>query len=1686
METPALGAGHDSRGLPGFRPSCTSGAVAAQTTPRDIPNPGSRPPRRRWAWWKRILVSLSVLAVLAAALYQPILVAVVPLAARKFGAKEHLDVSLKIGGTIFTGLRIENLRVVPTAPGPIEKAEVGLLELHYSLPTLIRHGLNSAFIEDVTLHDADIVYVPGNSPPAAPKKKEPFSLPPLPLPGRLSLRNVSFLMRPAPPETAHAAGQAAAASSSVPAPVAPVVAGATAAAVDQGLLVSDANLELDPERSGELRIAELRIPGGPDLKDVRAGTSYRDRDLQLANLTLSPDIRFRNLTVNGSKLAQQQLGISLDADLFQGSAQATVQLQGIGTPPQANVQVDAHGISLAAIHDFLKLDSPLSGTLDQAAIRFAGNSNEPHSWTGRVDMHVEQPAFGTTALDAVVLAVTLKNGEARVEQADVLAGANKVAARAQIALATKMEDLPQSTGRGTLQIAAPDFTKLPVKLPMEIDGALTSGGDFTLGNGKLTANLKGHIQDLRVPSKEAAVTSVDFGAEVTKALPADATAAPVKPGAPPPPPQPFFAGLRARVAASAEQIQYADYRVDAVKLTLADEQADAKLESVEITRGANRIVAGGTYKLPTDFAAWQQNPLDVQLNIDLPRLSEFAVTPAGGTPLVQGQLAAQGNVSLRRGVYTGGFDLTAANVQAKGARVENADIQIGIADNEATIRSGTIRFDAKNSIDLSGRAGLAAPFAFDAGCTVDLPELSRFEAALRANDVLTPIGGSIHFAARGHGHLATAPGKDDQQITGSLDVQAHDVQAEGAKIESVDTNIVVANNQATIRSGQIKLNAKSAVTFGGDAHLSPPYAYQGNLNVDLPDLGTFAPILSAHGIAGQVGGAIHLAVQGKGHLATNPQANDQALDGTVDLTGAAIAARGLKIDKIDAHIVAADKQATVKTFQIRFNDKNTIDLGGMAAIQAPFAYQANLNVQLLDLGVFQPLLKATQTPTASAKVGAVVAGKKPVIVNPKAGQPAAGDAPLTPQQRAAENALATTKAGQLALAARARQENANSPVPPPQPKIGGMFTLQWQAAGNFAQGGSGPLFSGGAKLKAHQVEVNALGPVEADIEGQYAQEDIEFPTFFVSSNGLELRSTIALKDALARIDNIHLRQGSTDLLAGYLQIPLDLQKLSAPAGPVPDVDKIDINIASKPLALATLFAGIDKSKPAPVQGTVELSVLAHGSLSKILAEVKVTGRDLRSPDKTGLAPANLDVDLALRDSRLTLDTTVRQSQIQPLTIKGNIPLDLAAIVSSKQLDPNSPVALAIELPRSSLGFVAKAVPAVHFIQGDVLTDVKVSGTVAHPIFNGLAEVNVPAVRAEDITVPSVRDFQARLVFGEKQLRFERFGGDVGGGKFSLDGQVDFASLLEPTLKLEAKANNVLAVRDDNATVRVNADIKVTGPIAAATVAGQIGITKSRYLKDIDIVPLNLPGKPAPQPPAPAEGEPSISITAAPISHWKFDLAIKTDDPFSIRGNLATGSATVDLRLRGTGLQPLLDGYVSVNHLVATLPFSRLEIDNGNISFTPDQPLNPVLNLTGTSTVSNYLITLYITGRAKTPSILFTSEPPLAQEQIVSLLATGLTTDQLSSNSEALAGKATLLVLEDLYRRTFGKKKGQPDDEPKTSFADRVNLNLGEVDPETGKQQAGASFKISDTLQFIADFGVEGDLQGRVKYLIRFY
>src|SRR5690606_24893374 len=116
---------------------------------------------------------------------------------------------------------------------------------------------------------------------------------------------------------------------------------------------------------------------------------------------------------------------------------------------------------------------------------------------------------------------------------------------------------------------------------------------------------------------------------------------------------------------------------------------------------------------------------------------------------------------------------------------------------------------------------------------------------------------------------------------------------------------------------------------------------------------------------------------------------------------------------------------------------------------------------------------------------------------------------------------------------------------------------------------------------------------------------------------------------------------------------------------------------------------------------------------------------------------------------------------------------------------------------------------------------------------------------------------------------------------------------QPVFDLAFGTRNALVMQDEAITLRISSRIGVKGPLDAATVSGDVFVTRSRFYKDIDILPIGLPGRPAPQPP---EAPPAPGLVDPPLRDWKFDIAIRTADPFLVQGNLANGRVLIDLHV----------------------------------------------------------------------------------------------------------------------------------------------------------------------------------------------
>ena len=90
--------------------------------------------------------------------------------------------------------------------------------------------------------------------------------------------------------------------------------------------------------------------------------------------------------------------------------------------------------------------------------------------------------------------------------------------------------------------------------------------------------------------------------------------------------------------------------------------------------------------------------------------------------------------------------------------------------------------------------------------------------------------------------------------------------------------------------------------------------------------------------------------------------------------------------------------------------------------------------------------------------------------------------------------------------------------------------------------------------------------------------------------------------------------------------------------------------------------------------------------------------------------------------------------------------------------------------------------------------------------------------------------------------------------------------------------------------------------------------------------------------------------------------------------------------------------------------------------------------------------------------------------------------ELSSDPNALAGRAAVLLFQKIYRSVFARNKPPS---PKESFLSRVQLDLGATDPKTGKQAASISIPLSHQLVLVGGLDVGGNFRGQIKYLLRF-
>lgn len=568
----------------------------------------------------------------------------------------------------------------------------------------------------------------------------------------------------------------------------------------------------------------------------------------------------------------------------------------------------------------------------------------------------------------------------------------------------------------------------------------------------------------------------------------------------------------------------------------------------------------------------------------------------------------------------------------------------------------------------------------------------------------------------------------------------------------------------------------------------------------------------------------------------------------------------------------------------------------------------------------------------------------------------------------------------------------------------------------------------------------------------------------------------------AHWDGLHLEIPQLEAFAGKQRLADLRLRVPWQAGAVPPEAPLSLQLKVVDLPTASLATALGRALP--VEGRLQADATFEGTLQALQGLVKVEATQVKPvPAAPGsrLEAAAVNLTARLERGRLSLEGKAKQPPLEPLELTAALPLDLVGLLADPSSWSGLPLTGRLRLPASPLGFLPSWVPALREVQGTAAADFSASGTLGQPTWQGRASVQVAQAAFASGSLPTVRDLKLQARVDAQRFALDEASVMLAGGRLRLAGGADLQRPADPLLDFKLNADEILVVRDENLSLRANADITCQGRMSAAAVRGQIDLVRGRVFKEIEFLPLSLPNDLPPPPPSATLGRQGPPALPAPFDRWNFDLAIKTRDPIRLMGNVARGNAVADLRWAGPGSRPELTGKVRLEEMWLKLPFSRLTITEGELSFTREQPYDPQINIAGESITGSRTVEVFVQGRALDPKVRLTANPPLPEGEIATLLATGVTTSDLTSSKDEAAGRAAMVLLKQTYRHLFRRAASAADDDepPRLSF----DLSVFGSDPE--RRGVSAIYELSPRWRVIGKVGETGSFRGLLHYLIRF-
>ena len=336
------------------------------------------------------------------------------------------------------------------------------------------------------------------------------------------------------------------------------------------------------------------------------------------------------------------------------------------------------------------------------------------------------------------------------------------------------------------------------------------------------------------------------------------------------------------------------------------------------------------------------------------------------------------------------------------------------------------------------------------------------------------------------------------------------------------------------------------------------------------------------------------------------------------------------------------------------------------------------------------------------------------------------------------------------------------------------------------------------------------------------------------------------------------------------------------------------------------------------------------------------------------------------------------------------------------------------------------------MKGQARISARVSGTPDDPAITATVDLSGGAFPIPQLD-QSISELNGQIRLTPQSVFIEKLHGQLDTGRFSLSGEVTLDQFKPTAADLRLSATALPIEIPDTLDVLLDADVSLNGTRDASTLGGTLVLVVGTYFRDLNLSLLQ--GLSEITRKKREVTAPPTSFTDPFLANLAMNIDIRRRQPFRVDNDLADLNVDPDLTLTGTLNHPILTGKVNITSGMVRFEQQKFTIEKGTISFINPYQTGATIDILAKTQIRKWDVSLTASGTTAALQVRLTSEPPLVQDDIVSLLVLGKTTTELIEG-EGGQSKSSTQLLADLTASVFG------DDIRKATGLDLLEMETG--------------------------------------------